>query len=327
MDFISPVLEKEYGVSVSHIEQLYAGADQFTETYAVYDGGKKYFLKIRRKHFIEGSITIPCRIFPQKGRGIIQPVKTKRGKLFLRYSGFSLVLYPFVRGESGWNRDLTETQWHAFGGFLHDLHHFKVPEDLLQNIPVENFSPVTRIKLKKNLAELRVLRPGDAVPERFRSFILEKSDTIMKMIERAGELAESRKAEKQNYCLCHGDNHAGNILLDEDEKLFILDWDTIILAPKERDLKFICVGIVNKWNTEREIKLFYAAYGKPEIDKALLSYYRHERILLDLEEYYEQIGAKGTGDNEKEEITETVMSQFKPGNVVEIALQTDTGTA
>lgn len=42
-----------------------------------------------------------------------------------------------------------------------------------------------------------------------------------------------------DFVLCHADFHDANLLIDPTGRLFIVDWDEIILAPKERDLVFV----------------------------------------------------------------------------------------
>jgi spectinomycin phosphotransferase len=66
---------------------------------------------------------------------------------------------------------------------------------------------------------------------------------------------------------------------------YIVDWDEPIMAPKERDLMFIGGGVCNVWNNPSEEALFYKGYGKTEINKTILAYYRHERIVEDIAEY------------------------------------------
>jgi spectinomycin phosphotransferase len=141
--------------------------------------------------------------------------------------------------------------------------------------------------------------------------------------------------------LCHGDIHAGNILIADENSFYIVDWDTLILAPKERDLMFIGGGVANKWNTEEEEKYFYTGYtgtsreaedrrtagrgstGYENIDFTLLRYYRYERIIVDLVEYYEQFFVEDLNEDNQRAIIETVGSMFEPGNVMEMALRTE----
>jgi spectinomycin phosphotransferase len=45
--------------------------------------------------------------------------------------------------------------------------------------------------------------------------------------------------------LCHADLHTWNVLVDGDGRLWLVDWDEAILAPRERDLMFLVGGIVD----------------------------------------------------------------------------------
>ena len=89
--------------------------------------------------------------------------------------------------------------------------------------------------------------------------------------------------------LCHSDIHAGNVLIDGNNTIYIVDWDEPIMAPKERDLMFIGGGVGNVWNKPHEEKLFYKGYGKTEVDSTILAYYRHERIVEDIALYSQEL--------------------------------------
>jgi spectinomycin phosphotransferase len=100
-----------------------------------------------------------------------------------------------------------------------------------------------------------------------------------------------------------------------------VDWDEPILAPKERDLLFIGGGVGGIWNTEEEARWFYQGYGPTEIDLLALSYYRYERIVVDIAEDAEQIfGMQGSVEEQQKALGR--INQFLPNNVVDIAHQT-----
>lgn len=79
-------------------------------------------------------------------------------------------------------------------------------------------------------------------------------------------------------------------MVDKEGALYIIDWDTLIFAPKERDLMFIGAGI---WDSGRlpaeEESIFYKGYGQTEINQDAICYYRFERIIQDIGEYCEHI--------------------------------------
>jgi len=123
--------------------------------------------------------------------------------------------------------------------------------------------------------------------------------------------------------LCHADLHAGNLLITPDGALYVVDWDTLILAPQERDLMFVGGGLFrNQRSAEDEIRLFYAGYGPAAVDRVALAYYRYERIVEDVAAYAEQILATDAGGADRANGLRQFTSQFDPGGVVEFAQRT-----
>jgi spectinomycin phosphotransferase len=122
--------------------------------------------------------------------------------------------------------------------------------------------------------------------------------------------------------LCHSDIHAGNVLIDPSNAIYIVDWDDPIIAPKERDLMFIGGGVGNVWNMPHEEASFYKGYGKTEINKTALAYYRHERIVEDIAIYGEIIFFTEVSNEVKLENYKYFKSMFEPRGVVEIAFET-----
>jgi spectinomycin phosphotransferase len=142
------------------------------------------------------------------------------------------------------------------------------------------------------------------------------------MIDRAENMAKKIKERTQKNCLCHGDIHAWNILISDKNIFYIVDWDTIIQAPKERDLMFIGGGIGNKWKKAEEENNFYRGYnGREAIDPILMIYYRNERIIQDIVEYYDQYFKEKA--QKRREILKTAASMFESDNVVDMAAKSD----
>ena len=62
--------------------------------------------------------------------------------------------------------------------------------------------------------------------------------------------------------------------------MFVIDWDEVMLAPKERDFIFV---------REPQADPFFQGYGQREIDWIALTYYRWERVVQDLIEYAQNV--------------------------------------
>ena len=145
---------------------------------------------------------------------------------------------------------------------------------------------------------------------------------MLQLLERTEELLKGIEKQKLHYCLCHADIHAGNIFISENAEWYIVDWDTLIFAPKERDLMFIGAGVAGKWNTKEEENYFYYGYGGREcVDQKIIDYYRCARIIEDIVEFYDLFFKEGTQEKNQRTILEIVGSMFDERGVWDMAFR------
>jgi spectinomycin phosphotransferase len=83
------------------------------------------------------------------------------------------------------------------------------------------------------------------------------------------------------YVVCHADLHPANLLRDPFGHVFVIDWDEVMLAPKERDFIFVKESLADS-ETLPGTPAFFQGYGQTEIDWIALTYYRYERVIQDL---------------------------------------------
>jgi len=317
---ILKIIEKEYDISIINIEQLNLGVDINSTLYKVHSSDlKKYFIKIRSGEFYEASIEIPYWLSKYSGsKNIINPIETKDKRLYVKILDFTLAVFPYIDGKSGWDINLTNDQFIQFGEFMKKLHSCIFPKEYLKNIYTAKYNQEYKNNVKNYFQNIENQSKDNMVIKELEI----NRNTIMDIINFMENTANEIIYEKQKICLCHGDIHAGNILIGSDN-IYIVDWDTIILAPKEKDLMFIGGGIGKKWNTESEIKYFYKGYGQEtEINKTLLKYYRCERIIQDIFYLYNEIISSKTDNKEKKLRLEIIKQKFEPKDVVEMALMT-----
>ena len=81
-------------------------------------------------------------------------------------------------------------------------------------------------------------------PERFfPSFRKEAEGKREMLLGRQETLREeARKLKEGNlpFVLCHTDIHGGNLIRDPQGKLWLIDWENVMLVPKETDLFAFC---------------------------------------------------------------------------------------
>ena len=315
-------IEAGYGIDIVNIQQLFTGADRNTFAYKVYTGEKEsLFLKTRTGSFDEASVEVPYLLSRSIGAHIIEPLRAADGSLYLKTGDYSVVLYPFISGRPAKQKALTKEQWVQFGEVLKKIHEFELPQNI-KKIPRETYDGRWRAGLKKYMGELNNKERDNWYVKQFIGLYDQKSELIKFIINHAEGLLGRVKNAAQDFCLCHGDIHAGNILIADNKEFYIVDWDTLIIAPKERDLMFIGGGVANTWNTKDEEDHFYAGYGRQEkVNQEMINYYRFERIIVDLVEYFEQFFADNIEEKNQKAIIERVGSVFYPDGVVDMAFR------
>ena len=194
----------------------------------------------------------------------------------------------------------------------------------MSGIPSENYTPQFRESVKAFLERVKVDIFTDPVAVKVAELLQANEAVILDLIHRAEHLACLLQVQATEFVLCHADAHAGNILIAENEALYIVDWDNPILAPKERDLMFIggAQGF-RRVTAQEEETLFYQGYGPTQIDPAALAYYRYERIIQDIAAFGEQLLLTSEGGDDREQSFGYLASNFLSDNTIQIAYKTD----
>ena len=318
-------LQAEYGLLVAKITFLSLGADLGTAVYRVTAAdGTAYFLKLRRGTFDETSVALPKFLSDQGIAQVIAPLATQAGQLWANLDAFTMILYPFVEGRNGYEAELADRHWIEFGAALKRIHTVTVPPALINRIPSETYSPRWRVIVKKSLARVETDTFDDPVAVKLAAQLKVKRAEIVDLVARAERLAQALQTHLPESVVCHADLHAGNILIDASGAFYFIDWDTLIRAPKERDLMYAGGGQFRDARTpDEEERLLYRGYGQTPIDQRALAYYRYERIIEDLAVECEQIFSAVGGSEDRAQALRYFRSNFAPNGVLEIAYHSD----
>jgi spectinomycin phosphotransferase len=316
-------LNKHYGLNVTSLTFLPLGADLNSSVYkAETQEGLSYFVKVK-SDFNPHSLAI-IKLLDQVGIDLITPpVKTLDRQFYLHLQDVTLIVYPFIDGQDGFSRSLSDEQWVLLGRTLRQIHEINLPPLIQSLIRVETYSPKWRQIVQSMISYVQAEPTGCEIALKLRTFMQENLEAINRLTQRAEELAAYLQETPLNFVLCHADLHGGNIVIDQKNKAYIVDWDDPIMAPKERDLMFIGGGVGNVWNKPHEEDRFYEGYGRVEVNKTALAYYRYERIVEDIAEYCQEIFFTTAKSADKEQMYEHFIEMFEPRGVVEIAFETD----
>jgi spectinomycin phosphotransferase len=209
-------------------------------------------------------------------------------------------VYPFIEGQDGFIRTLTDEQWLTLGKTLKQVHEIDVPSSIQHRIRREAYSPKWREIVRSLYTSIESEPIGDEIALKLWAFMQENALAIHRLVNRAEQLAEVLQNQSPKFVLCHSDIHGGNVLMDGNNTIYIVDWDDPIMAPKERDLMFIGGGVANVWNKPHEEALFYKGYGKT---------------------------LTMAGGENRPEIYKHFIAMFEKNGVVDIAFKTDESLA
>lgn len=316
---IAACLNAHYGLHVASITFLPIGYDLNAAVYNVVSGdGTSYFLKIRFGPVDGLSLLVPRTLLDRGIRNVLAPLATRSSALWCPLDGFSVVLYPFVSGENAAVTGLSDGQWRDFGSTLQAVHSSGLGEHFRGRLPVETFGLPSAALVRRLLALVDDTEFESPNAARFAVFWREHAARVRRMLVRAEALGTRLRSKSFEFVLCHADIHAANILVGGDGRIYLIDWDGPLIAPRERDLLFVVGSKIARSVEPREEVLFFEGYGPVEIDPVALVYYRYERIIEDIGEIGKSIFLDpNVGEQMRAEEADLLMSFFAPGGIIE----------
>jgi spectinomycin phosphotransferase len=307
-----------YGLKAERVEQIEGREHAESTAYRIVAGDAVYFLKLGReqpsplaRHLVDSGI-----------RQVLAPLRPN-DPISTGIGDAQATLYPYIKGEDGFRRRLNEDQWTALGAAIRAVHDVALPEPVSQVMRREAYTDVWRRKVRGYLDPTPAQYARDDVSRELLSLLWSKRTEIEALVGHAEQLASSVSRRALPVVPCHGDLHAGNVLIDQAGTLTIVDWDDPVLAPRERDLMFIGAGIGGVWNRPEECDAFYRGYGAVRVDAEALAYYRCERIVEDIAVFCDRLLLRADEDAvDRKKVFRKLAEAFGPNDVVEIAERT-----
>jgi spectinomycin phosphotransferase len=317
-------LQEHYSISAIGVEFLPLGLDSSAWAYRVEAENAIYFLKLRKEIPNPVGILIPRFLKEQGIRQVMAPLSTKDGEAWASVDGFFFIPYPFITGERVMDIGMSDAHWIEFGFALKQLHSTQPTPELLHQIKRETFVPNQLDYAKRLHGQIKAHNYDDPFQKELAAFWLEHYGMISTILERTEALSKRIQETELEFVLCHADIHTANLLLSDDDKIYIVDWDETILAPKERDMLFVIGSIFNDTSDGQWEQLFFEGYGKTNVDPLALAYYRYDWCVEDMGEFAQDVfGRENIGAETKLNSIRWFTSLFAQGNSVDIALNTD----
>jgi hypothetical protein len=147
---------------------------------------------------------------------------------------------PVRRGQSfEWGEFGTPGQRYAVLDLVIALH--TAPEALRGGAPVDDFAIAHRDELESSLHGAEDVDDLGPYARPAADLLVEYAAPVRRLLARYDALVSTARTEPSRMVLTHGEPHPGNTMRAGDDWLLI-DWETVLLAPPERDLWIVSAG-------------------------------------------------------------------------------------
>jgi spectinomycin phosphotransferase len=300
-------LRDQYDLSPLTLEFLPRGLDYDAGVYRVVnEQGTASLLKATSRSLAEASCLVPRYLRDQGIASVVAPIPTSSGALWTRAEEWTVILYPFIDGECSLT-GMTNAQWKEVGTIFQRIHQVRLPASGFASLRMERFDPTEYARWINTFEAQHLQEQSDASASQraLRSSWKAHQSTIHTAVARLQNLAESLQSRTLPYVVCHADLHARNLIRDPSGKVFVIDWDEVMLAPKERDFIFL---------RKPHAEAFFQGYTGAEVDWSLLTYYLWERVVQDLMYLAHNVCFRGDWTEEtRVQVAQTFHESLGPG--------------
>lgn len=207
---------------------------------------------------------------------VVAPLPSRDGRVVVPLSGrHALALYPWLDGQArSFADELDDPTAGEVTRMLAALH--GVPSDRLTTAGREGFGLPGREVVESALDEAgRGVRWPGVYGDALGRLLAEQGDPIRRALDRQDRLLLAAGSQRERFVLTHGEPHPGN-LLRTTHGLRLVDWDTALLAPPERDVWLLDA------RTRGRGAAAYSALTGHTLSPQLLEWYRLRWALVDV---------------------------------------------
>jgi len=134
-------LQHQYDLYRVTLEFLPLGLDYNAGVYRVInEQGTAYLLKVTSRSLYEPRCLIPHYLKDQGISSVVAPVPTRSGALWTKFVEWTVIVYPFIDGDSSLT-GMTNEQWKEVGTIFKRIHQVMLPPFGFESLRKETFDP------------------------------------------------------------------------------------------------------------------------------------------------------------------------------------------
>ena len=288
-EYISNMLRIFYDINAGQIEKAQGGWS--ADAYSVKTENIRYFLKVFDKHRnstqfwisrIDYYMSVLFWLYDNTTfrDDLIMPVTARDGAYKFENADHVFMLYPYINGYTPADKKLSFTQQQKLALIVSKLHKCsqEMPANMLED--VENFDVSFCNELSSLIETKNNNKPLDTILTRYKQSLAENVEILKQY---AKELPE----ENLHFVLCHTDLHGWNLI--QADKLFLLDWEGLKLAPAEADIFSFTEGYFFDYAYDSFMNIYQHMFPNYIVNQKAITFYRIRRRLEDITEFAKSI--------------------------------------
>jgi hypothetical protein len=208
---------------------------------------------------------------------VVAPIPTSRGETLRRIGPrHTVALFPFVEGQAGRYGHYDAGARSAVLSMLAELHLATTPAvgSVTRSVGLDLPG---RHHLEAGLRDLNHTWSGGPFSEPARQALASHASDVAALLALADRLSSEVEKRGSTWVVTHGEPHAANVMSAGSTHVLV-DWDTVALAPRERDLWMLLDDTANDLTT-------YTNATGHQLDQGAVDFFRLTWDLKDLAEY------------------------------------------
>ncbi|OLS33142.1 MAG: Stress response kinase A [Candidatus Heimdallarchaeota archaeon AB_125] len=288
-------IQDVYNINVKNLKFVPVG--EFASSYIVTTEEKgKYFLKLyfpsrlknQENHKLDFSLEVVHQLYHAQGiKHISYPIKTVKGNLKSQFQEAEMVLWNYIEGKiTSEKKSKTTIFLNKISALLAQIHdsteYLKFQDKFLFNLDL-SFKDDLLLCLREIAA---CTKSTDKTFLRLKNLITPLMNDILQSLTYLEEITQNLKNESpQDYVVCHNDPIRHNILLNKQDEIFLVDWDSAYFAPFEKDIWFY----LNQKNFPSFKQKYKEIRESANLNEEIVVYLFYERVLADLTDWVYRI--------------------------------------
>ncbi|MDW5328151.1 phosphotransferase [Plantactinospora sp. KLBMP9567] len=306
-DMLRSALVREWGLGIASLEYRAVGRGSHHWEVVGAEGGRWFVsvddLATKRLTLADPLDAAYARLWAALGTArrlhehgcgfVVAPIPTRDGEPLVRTGDrFGVAVYPYVDGES-----FRWAEWaspaHRRGVLDRVIAVHAAPAAARDDAPVDDFAIPHLDELEVGLAGTGDVPDTGPYARLAARLLVAHAAPVRRLLARHAELALAARARPGRMVLTHGEPHPGNTMRTADGWRLI-DWDTVRVAPPERDLWLMESGDGSVLDAYAE------ATGVPPLPE-MLELHRSWWHLADVAEETSRFRAPHTGTEDDDE--------------------------